>query len=154
ARAARSTRYFNLLVIGPSELAAELARADVASALVSVPALTAAQVGRYIDSWLRATRHPDAPPLIVTVDATLIVSHRSAGSLHRINALVRRMIASGGPVLTSWDAWAASENDGGHTAAGPAELPVRPAVWPTPDVLRLINQCRTAAGLADRGPAD
>src|SRR5262249_35253885 len=36
ARAARSTRYFNLLVIGPSELAAELARADVASALVSV----------------------------------------------------------------------------------------------------------------------
>jgi hypothetical protein len=88
----------------------------------------------------------------VTVDAALVVGHRTAGNLSRINALARRMIASGGQVLTSWDAWAAPDDTGRH-AAGQAEPPVRPAVWPTPEVLRLINRCRMAAGLADRGPA-
>jgi len=58
------------------------------------------------------------------------------------------MIARGGPVITSWDAWTAA--DDGHRTSAISEPPVRPAGWPTPDVLRLINHCRVAAGLAER----
>jgi len=152
ARAARSTRYFSLLIVGPAELAREVASADAAIA-VAVPPLGPLQVGRYIDGWLRATRHPEASPLIVTVDAALIAGHRGEGNLHRINALVRRMIAGGGPVLTSWDAWS-TQNGADPLATNRAAAPIRPASWPTPDVLRLINGCRQAAGLAERGPAD
>lgn len=152
ARAARSTRYFSLLAVGPAELAAEIVEPDPDGAVIAVPALTAHEVGRYLDGWLRATRLPDAPPLIVTVDAALVVGHRTEGNLYRINALARRMIANGGPILTSWDAWAAADDTGRH-ADGQAEPPVRPSEWPTPEVLRLINQCRRAAGLADRSPA-
>ena len=141
ARAARSTRYFSLLVVGPAELAADLG-GHPASAVIAMPPLTPRQVVTYIESWLRATRSPDAPPLVVTVDAGLIVGHRTDGNLERINALAREMLASGGPVLTSWDAW---------VAPGDAAALVRPPVWPTPEVLQLINQCRAAAGLAERG---
>ncbi|HSR99805.1 MAG TPA: protein kinase [Kofleriaceae bacterium] len=151
ARAARSTRYFSVLAVGTSDLAAELASADL-PAPVAVPRLQPLQIYRYIDGWLRATRHPDAPPLIVTIDAALIVGQRSEGSLHRINAFARRMISAGGPVLTSWDAWSIP-NDIGHPASRTGN-PIRPAGWPTPEVLRWINQCRAAAGIAARSPAD
>jgi hypothetical protein len=150
ARAARSTRYFSLLVVGLADLARELA-GDAPSA-IAVPPLGPLQVGRYIDGWLRATRHPDAPPLIVTIDAAMIAAHRGDGNLHRINALVRRMIAGGGPVLTSWDAWSTHEG-ADPPAANRAIAPVRPASWPTPEVLRLLNRCRQVAGLAERGAA-
>jgi hypothetical protein len=149
ARAARSTRYFSLLVIGPAELAADLVASQAAGTVIAVPPLSPPQTGKYIDSWLSATRSPVAPPLIVTVDAALIVGHRTGGNLERINALVRGMIASCGPVLTSWGAWTVS----GETA-GAISPPVRPAVWPTPEVLEVINRCRKAAGLAERGPQD
>ena len=145
ARAARSTRYFSLLVVGPAELAADLG-GHPASAVIAMPPLTPRQVVTYIESWLRATRSPDAPPLVVTVDAGLIVGHRTDGNLERINALAREMLAGGGPVLTSWDAWVAPGD-----AAGLVAALVRPPVWPTPEVLQLINQCRAAAGLAERG---
>lgn len=145
ARAARSTHYFSLLVVGPAELAADLG-AQPDSAVIAMPPLTPRQVVQYIESWLRATRSPDAPPLVVTVDAGLITGHHTAGNLERINTLAREMIASGGPVLTSWDAWVALDN-----AAGLVVPRVRPAVWPTPEILQLINQCRAAAGLAGRG---
>lgn len=151
ARAAHSTRYFSVLVIGATDLATGRVGADL-PAPVHVPRLQPRQVRRYIESWLRATRHPDAPPLVVTVDAALIAGHRSEGNLHRLNALMRRMIAGGGPVLTSWDAWS-TPNDVGHPASR-AGVPDRPAGWPTADVLRLINQCRAAAELAVRSPAD
>jgi serine/threonine protein kinase len=146
ARAARSTRYFSLLVVGPAELASDLG-VHPASAVIAMPPLTPRQVVTYIESWLRATRSPDAPPLVVTVDAGLIVGHRTDGNLERINALAREMLAGGGPVLTSWDAWVAPGD-----AAGLVAALVRPPVWPTPEVLQLINQCRAAAGLAERGP--
>jgi len=150
ARAARSTRYFSLLVVGPAELAGELT-IDPATSVIQVPPLAAPQVVEYLDSWLRATRHPDAPPLVVTVDAALLVGHRAEGNLDRINALTRQMITMGGPIITSWDAWAAPDDTGKHVA-GLAVPPVRPGAWPTPEVLRLINQHRVAAGLAERGP--
>lgn len=149
ARAARSTRYFSLLVVGPAELSTELGGSIPASAIVSVPALTPMQIGQYLDSWLRATRRDDAPPLVITVDAALIAGHRANGNLDQLNAIARQMIAGGGPVITSWDAWTAA--DDGHQTTAPAEPPVRPAAWPTPDVLRIINTCRVAAGLAERG---
>jgi len=149
ARAARSTRYFSLLVVGPPEIA-ELAGLDPDTAAVAVPPLTAPQTGAYIDSWLRATRAPDAPPLIMTVDAALLIAHRAEGNLDRINAFARHMIATGRPVLTSWDAWTTSDDTGDPEQR--AAVPVRrPAMWPTPQVLRLINQYRAAAGLAERG---
>jgi hypothetical protein len=151
ARAAHSTRYFSVLAVGTSDLADELASVDLPSP-VAVPRLHPMQVHRYLDGWLRATRHPDAPPLIITIDAALIIGHRSEGSLHRVNTLARRMITGGGPVLTSWDAWSIP-NDIGHPA-GRTGNPIRPAGWPTPDVLRLINQNRAVAGIAPRAPAD
>ena len=144
ARAARSTRYFNMLVVGPNELGAEFAGSDP-EGVIPVPALSAHQVAPYVDSWLRATRSPEAPPLILTVDAALLIGHRAEGNLGRINALVRQMITSGGSVLTSWDAYAATDRDSG--LGGPR---VRPAVWPTPEIVRVINECRAAAGLAER----
>lgn len=149
ARAARSTRYFSLLVVGPPELSTELGGSIPASAVVEVPALTPAQIGPYLDSWLRATRAPDAPPLVITVDAALIAGYRANGNLDQLNALARQMIASGAPIVTSWDAWVAIDDD--QTSTG--ESPVRPATWPTADVLRLINHCRVAAGLPERAPS-
>jgi hypothetical protein len=146
ARAARSTRYFSLLVVGPAELAGDLVGSHPASAVIAMPPLTPRQVIEYIQSWLHETRSPEVPPLVVTVDAGLIVGHRMDGNLERINALAREMIASGGPVLTSWDAWATRVD-----TAGVVVPAVRPPVWPTPEVLQLINQCRAAAGLAGRG---
>jgi hypothetical protein len=146
ARAARSTRYFSLLVVGPAELAGDLVGSHPASAVIAMPPLTPRQVIEYIQSWLHEARSPEVPPLVVTVDAGLIVGHRMDGNLERINALAREMIASGGPVLTSWDAWATLVD-----TAGVVVPAVRPPVWPTPEVLQLINQCRAAAGLAGRG---
>ena len=115
-----------------------------------MPALTPLQIRHYLDSWLRATRPAGAPPLIITVDAALIAGHRASGSLDQLNALARQMIIAGGPIITSWDAWTAV--DDGHRTTRPAEPPVRPAGWPTPEALRLINHCRVAAGLAQRSP--
>jgi serine/threonine protein kinase len=148
-RAARSTRYFSLLVVGPAEFATDTFGAHPASAVIAMPPLTPRQAGKYVESWLRATRSPSAPPLIITIDAALLVGHRTSGNLARINALAREMIASGGPVITSWDAWTAPDAGDPARAVPP---PVRPAVWPTPEILGLINQCRIAAGLAERGP--
>jgi hypothetical protein len=98
---------------------------------------------------LRATRPPCSLPLVITIDAALIAGHRANGNLDQLNALARQMIERGGPVLTSWDAWNASDDR--HTN-GVAEPPVRPTAWPTPEVLQLINHCRLAAGLAERCP--
>jgi len=142
ARMARSTRYFSLLVVGPPGVA------DLDNVL-AVPPLAPHHVGRYIAEWLRATRPPGAPPLIFTLDASLLVGLRADGNLDRINALVRQLIATGQPVLTSWDAWAAPD-DTGRPGPGLTASPVRPAQWPTPEVLQLINQCRATAGLVAR----
>jgi hypothetical protein len=147
ARAARSTRYFSLLVVGPGELSTELGGSIPASAVIAVPALTAMQIVQYLDAWLRATRRPEAPPLVITVDAALIAGHRAGGNLDQLNAIARQMIIRGGPVLTSWDAWTAVDDD---DQTAPPEPPARPPAWPPPEVLQLINHCRVAAGLAER----
>jgi hypothetical protein len=43
-------------------------------------------------------------------------------------------------------------NDDDHEANATAEPPVHSTVWPMPDVLQLIDQCRIAAGLAKHNP--
>jgi hypothetical protein len=149
ARAARTTRHFNLLVVGQVGLAVKHGGPILASAALEVPALAARDVGAYVASWLAATRPAGAPPLIVTVDAALIAGHRAAGNLTALNALVRTMIAGGGPVLTSWDAWAARD-DAGRDGSGLAAGIARPPEWPPLEVLALINQRRLEAGLAQR----
>ena len=120
-----------------------------AGAVVTMPALTAPQVRDYLTSWLVATRRPEAPPLIVTVDAALLVAYRTEGQLARINALARELVTVSGRVITSWDAWTAPDGIGEH-ASDRASAPVRPPEWPTPDILRLINHCRSAAGVLIR----
>jgi serine/threonine protein kinase len=149
ARAARRTRDISVLVVGPGELSTELGGSIPASAVVTVPALTPLQISQYLDAWLRATRQPTAPPLVITVDAALIAGHRANGNLDQLNAFAREMIERGGPVITSWDAWTASDD---RHINGVAEPPARPPAWPTPEVLQLINHCRLAAGLGERSP--
>jgi len=149
ARAARGTRYFSVLVVGPGELSTEHGGSIPASAVVAVPALTPLQNSQYLDAWLRATRQPCAPPLVLTMDAALIAGHRANGNLDQLNALVRQMILRGGPVITSWEAWTTTDRDPDGVAEPP---PQRPAEWPTPEVLQLINHCRLAAGLGGRSP--
>jgi protein kinase-like protein len=153
ARAARSTRYFSLLAIGPAELAADLIGPNPAGSMVTLSPLTLPQVRGYLASWLVATRRSDAPPLILSVDAALLIGHRAEGNLGRINALAREMLMCGGPIYTSWDAWSAPDGIG-HRAGDREMPPVRPPSWPTPEIVRLINQCRIAAGHAERGSND
>lgn len=151
ARAARGTRHFNLLVVGPLALAVKHGGPILASAL-EVPPLPARDVGAYLASWLRATRAATAPPLLVTVDAALLAGLRTDGNLVQLNALARAMIEGGGAVLTSWDAWAARD-DAGLDGTGLRAGLVRPTEWPPVEVLALINQRRVAAGLAPRSEA-
>jgi serine/threonine protein kinase len=151
ARAARGTRYFSVLIVGPGELSTEHGGSIPASAVVNVPALTPLQITQYLDAWLRATRHPAAPPLVITMDAALIAGHRANGNLDQLNALARQMIARSGPVITSWEAWTTTDRDTSGVAEPQPPRP-GPAEWPTPEVLQLINHCRLAAGLGGRGP--
>jgi hypothetical protein len=154
ARAARSTRYFSLLIVGPAELAPDLIGPRSASSVITVPPLTTGQVAPYLTAWLTATRSPIAPPLIITIDAALLIAHRTEGNLGRINALAREMIAGGaGAILTSWDAWSAPDGIG-HGGGDRTAPPARPEPWPPPEILAVINQCRAAAGLAVRGVGD
>jgi hypothetical protein len=67
---------------------------------------------------------------------------RTAGNLGRINERARAMIAGGGSLPTSWNAWTAPDGTG-HQAGDLAAPPVRPPV-----------QCRTTAGVAERGAPD
>jgi hypothetical protein len=150
ARAARSTRHFNVLVVGQVELAIKHGGPILASDALAVPPLAAGDVGDYLARWLAVTRPTGAPPLLVTVDAAMLAGHRAQGNLGLLNALARQMITGGGAILTSWDAWAARDPSG-RDGAGEAAPAVRPAQWPPPAVLALINQRRAAAGIAERG---
>jgi hypothetical protein len=132
ARAARTTRSFTLLIIG--------ARPDAHAIEIRVPPLAPGDVARYLTAWLLACQAPGAPPRIVSPDAGLVVGVRAEGNLARIHALARQMLATGGAVLTSWDAWAADDQSAG----------LRPRGWPTPSALALINTARADSGTPPR----
>jgi Protein kinase domain len=150
--AARSTRYFSLLVTGDAELAAELLGvAGGADHRIELPALDVHQVRRYLEAWIAATRAAEAAPLHLTVDARLLLALSSDGNPARLNALARRMLlAKGAGVLTSWEAWLSTSAPLRDADAPP---PPRPAEWPTAKVLQLLNRGRRAAGLPERAPA-
>lgn len=150
--AARSTRYFSVLVTGDAELAADLLGGHGApDHRIELPALDVHQVRRYLEAWIAATRAAEAAPLHLTVDAWLLLALSADGNPAQLNALARRMLlAKGAGVLTSWDAWLSTSAPLRDADAPP---PPRPAEWPTAKVLQLLNRGRRAAGLSERSPA-
>jgi hypothetical protein len=116
-----------------------------------VPALDADQVAHYLRCWLRAGRVPDAPPIHLSVDALLLVAHRSGGRPGLIDVIGWNMLAlaaaTGRPTVTSWHAWAASATTPWPEARPPAQLVPTPPGWPTPDAREVLDGCRRSAGL-------
>jgi Protein kinase domain len=147
ARAARSTHYFSLLVIGDAALAGEVF--DPTGAVFELSPLPLARVPAYLASWLRATLRQDARALMVTMDAAMLLGVRSSGNLRKLNALARRMLLSKPrAIFTSWEAAIATDDVSGEAAL----IPQRPTAWPTPEILQLLNQARRSAGVAERSP--
>jgi len=154
---ALATRAATILLGGAPGLGAALAQAGVdfrghPPVEVALPPLDHDQVAHYLRAWLAATRPPGAPPIIFSPDAVLLLTRRSEGVLERINRLAENMLllAAGARqrTLTSWHAWAASDRVRWADAAAGAALPVRPAGWPPPEVVKVIDACRRGAGLA------
>ena len=154
---ALATRAATILLGGAPGLGAALARAGVdfrghPPVEVALPALDHDQVGHYLRSWLAVARPPGAPPIIFTPDAVLLLARRSEGALERINRLAENMLwlaaAARQRTLTSWHAWAASDQARWADAVPEPALPARPAAWPTPEVVKAIDACRRGAGLA------
>ena len=154
ARAAAATRSFKLLLAGEAALPGLLVRAGLDPAgcpveEVPVAALAPEQVSGYVLSWLSAALDPQAPPLLFSPDALLLLASRSAGVPGRIDRIVENMLAlaaaEGRRTLTSFHAWVAPE--GARWAGAPrAALPRRPARWPTAEAREAIDACRRAAG--------
>jgi hypothetical protein len=115
-----------------------------------VPALARDEIGRYVRDWIDATLAPGAPPILVSPDAALLLALRSDGVLARIHCIAENMLvlaaAERRRTLVSWHAWAASDRErwDGRPAAA---LPRRPAPWPPPEVIDVIDACRRGAGL-------
>ena len=151
ARAARSTTYFSLLLIGSPELTDELAAASGGAAAVSLPALTQRQTRDYVGAWLRASLPPEAQPLLTTPDAAMLVWHRARGDLRLVNRIAANMIRmaarEGTRVLSSWEAWAAPESEEG---ARNGDQGRRPLGWPGTDIVEILNRCRERAGIPAR----
>jgi hypothetical protein len=148
ARAARHTRCFSLLVTGDAALAGPLLEDEADEATVELSPLPMSQVHRYLTAWLSSCRHPEAPPLVISVDAALLLGVSASGNLTQLNELARSaVLAHPAGVLTSWDAWRC-------TGEGPLEAeaarPV-PGQWPTAEVLTLLNHVRRVARLGERG---
>jgi hypothetical protein len=103
----------------------------------------------HLRAWLEATLSRSAPPVIVTPDALLLLELRSGGALERVDCLAENMLllaaAEGRRVLSSWHAWTASDRE--RWAEGAPALPRRPAGWPPPEVVDVIDACRRAAGV-------
>ncbi len=146
-RAAEASGGFCVLVIGGPELPTALGALGLPdrTRTVAVPPLTASQTLRYIQHRLRRAR-TRAPELTVTPDAGLLVFHHSAGSLARIDHLMRAMLTRAAHeqrrVLSSRDV---------TLAADPAATPTRA---PGPTVLDLLDAGRREIGIAPRRRAE
>ncbi len=118
---------------------------------LTVPPLDGAQVAAYVSSWLRATRSPGAPPLVISPDALLLVAHRARGRLGAVNCIAENMLilaaSEGRRVVSSWDAWAASADERWSGVLPVDALPRRPSIWPTKEAIEQLDACRAAAGL-------
>jgi hypothetical protein len=113
--------------------------------------LAAAEIGPFLGARVRSARAAGAPALLFSPDAVQLLASRSGGRpllLGRLagNALLLAAIG-GSRTVTSWHAWAASEQADWNDAPLPSPLPARPADWPTPDAAALLDAARLAAGL-------
>jgi type II secretory pathway predicted ATPase ExeA len=149
--AARGTGAFQVLLVGAPGLGQAFGRRE-AERLPEVPLapLDRAQQAGYLAAWLRAARPAAAPPIVVSADALLLAALRTQGLPARLDCLAENMLllaaAARGHALTSWHAWAASDQErwAGRPAAA---LPRRPEAWPPPEVVAVIDACRRGAGL-------
>jgi hypothetical protein len=118
---------------------------------IPLPPLDREQISRYVRRWLEAALAPGAPPIIVSPDALLLVGLRSGGALVRINRIAENMLvlaaAERRRTLSTWHAWAASDRECWSGSPTPSTLPRRPARWPPPEALDVIDACRRGAGI-------
>jgi serine/threonine protein kinase len=149
------TRAFQVVLCGAPGLAGGLAASGVDLRGEQVPEievepLDREQLPRHLRGWLEATLAPSAPPVIVTPDALLLLALRSGGALERVNCIAGNMVLLAASerrrTLCSFHAWTASDRE--RWGAGPpGALPSRPANWPPPEVVDVIDACRRAAGM-------
>jgi serine/threonine-protein kinase len=150
------TRSFKLLLTGGAGLVDELTRGGVdfhgeQVPEIPLPPLDREQSSRYVRGWLEATLASQAPRVIVSPDALLLVALRTGGALARINCIAENMLmlaaAEQGRMLSSWHAWAASDRERWSGSQALAALPRRPEQWPPPEVVDVIDACRRGAGM-------
>ena len=149
-------RCCKLLLAGPPGLSRDLPPPDGPAAVaapreLSIPALDREQVARYVHRWLAASRAVETPPILFTPDALLLLRLRSRGVAGRVGVLAENMLllaaAEGRRTVSSWHAWAASDRERWCDTRAVDALPSRPAAWPSPDVLDVIDACRRGAGM-------
>jgi type II secretory pathway predicted ATPase ExeA len=148
-------RAATLLLCGDPGLPEALSRAGGGlevrrAAEVVVPPLNHEQVAAYVRAWLAAVQPPGAPALIFSPDALLMLAWRSHGVLERINRLAENMLMLAAVerrrTVTSWDAWAASDQVRWYDAPRPT-MPIRHGPWPTAEAVAALDACRQVAGL-------
>ena len=152
--AAAWTRSFRVVLTGAPGLAATLAReADLRGVPlpeIALPRLGRAQVFRYLQAWIEACRPPGAPAILLSPDALGLLALRSEGGLARINLLAANMLLLAASerrrVVTSWDAWAASDREDWSEGSAASMLPRRPASWPHPEALATLDALRRSVG--------
>lgn len=150
------TRAYKVVLAGDSGLVAALARAGVdfpggRAEEIAIPRLGPRETGQYVRGWLEATLPRGAPPILLSADAALLLARRSDGEVERVNCIAENMLmlaaAERNRVLSSWHAWAASDNQRWSETRSLAEMPRRPDHWPPDDVVEAIDACRRGAGL-------
>jgi serine/threonine protein kinase len=109
------------------------------------------ELDAYVRTWLDATLSPRALPILLSPDAVLLLGLRAGGDLERVHRLAENMLVlaatEGTRTLSTWHAWAASDQERWADGATPPSLPRRPAPWPPPEVVDVIDACRRGAGL-------
>ena len=159
-RAAAASKCFRVMLLADSELAQQLARIehrgrDLVLAEFAILPLGPRQTQLYMKACIRAALGPNAAKVVITPDAAFLAAHRSGGRLRALNQIAFSMLCfaaiEGRRVLTSWDAW------NGHLGTGDErdEIPrPRPTLWPTPEVLQILNSSRLESGIVLRRAAD
>jgi type II secretory pathway predicted ATPase ExeA len=155
-RAARSTGYMRLVIVGSQgvdeQVARRLGEEGRMMRMLTVPPLEPRQTADYLASWITSARNPRAAPVIFTLDAAFLIHHRTSGNLARINSLACNMLQVAAQqkrrLLPSWLAWLALDVDG---QLPDGALAVKePEDWPTPEVLNILNSYRLRFGLPER----
>jgi type II secretory pathway predicted ATPase ExeA len=150
------TRAFQTLLCGEPRLLERLADDGIDFRAqrvreIEVKPLAREQVPAYVRSWVEAALAPHAPPIIFSADALRLMALRSEGALERLDCIAENMLLlaadDGRRTLTSWHAWTASDRERWSVEPPPAGLPRRPAHWPPPDVIAVLDACRRGAGV-------